>query len=194
MADTEGAKKTRKAGGRRTVAPDKVRTLRDWVARWPGAANLAFDPEERNPVIYSVGAPLSRVKEIPWKREADTLTVLTQRESFASGAVAAAERRVGKYREQQNAIAATTVDQLRLAETALLETWRIYHSAAGSSGGRSALLRDVVVAERALRELEAAAGKRLAIETMILDEDGFVKMRTATMPRALRGMDITEVE
>lgn len=196
MSDTEeGTKKKRKTtAGRRTVPPDRVKTLRDWVARWPGAANLAFDPEGRNPVVYSVGAPPSRVKEIPWKREADTLTVLTQRESFASGAVAAAARRMGTYREQQVKAAAAGVDQLRLAEAALLEAWRVYRAAAGRAGGRDALMRDVMVAERNLRGLEAANGVLLAPERTILEEDGYVKVQVATLPRALRGMDITEVE
>lgn len=192
MADTDKPKKV--GGGRRTVAPDRVKTLRDWVARWPGTANLAFDPEERNPVVYSVGAPPLRVKEIPWKREADTLTVLTQRESFSSGAVAAAERRLGKYREQQAAIAAAATDQLRTAEAALLDAWRIYHTAAGTAGGRGALMRDVLVAERNLRGLEAELGVRMAPERKPVEENGFVSVQIPILPRILRGMDITDVE
>ena len=192
MADTEKSKK--KAGGRRTVNPENVKTLRDWVARWPGTANLAFDPEARNPVVYSVSAPPTRVKEIPWKREADTLTVLTQRGSFASGAVAAAERRLGKYREQREAIAAAAAEQMRVAETGLLDAWRAYHSAS-AAGGRGALMRDVIVAERNLRELEAATGARLAVDRKVIDEDGgYVRVEVPIMPRSLRGMDITDVE
>lgn len=189
MADTDKPKKV--GGGRRTVKPDTVKTLRDWVARWPGTANLAFDPEERNPVIYSVSAPPSRVKEIPWKREADTLTVLTQRESFSSGAVGAAERRLGKFREQRAAMAAAATDQLRMAEAALLDVWRVYHAAAG---GRGAIMRDVLVAERNLRQLEAELGVRMAPEQKAVEEDGYVRVQVPTMPRVLRGMDITEVE
>jgi hypothetical protein len=194
MADTEKPKKAKGAGGRRTVAPDKVKTLRDWVARWPGTANLAFDPDERNPVIYSVGAPPTRVKEIPWKREADTLTVLTQREGFASGAVAAAERRLGKYREQREAIASAATDQLRVAEAALMEAWRAYRTAASAAGGRGALMRDVLVAERTLRELETEAVVRMTVGRMAVEEAGYTAVHVPAMPRALRGMDITDVE
>jgi hypothetical protein len=190
MADTDKPKKV--GGGRRTVKPENVKTLRDWVARWPGTANLAFDPEGRNPVIYSVSAPPSRVKEIPWKREADTLTVLTQREGFSSGAVGAAERRLGKFREQRAAMEVAATDQLRVAEAALLDAWRVYHGAA--AGGRGALMRDVLAAERNLRQLEAELGVRMAPERMAVEQDGFIRMQVPTIPRVLRGMDITEVE
>jgi hypothetical protein len=195
MTLTEMAEPKKVGGGRRTVNPKDVITLRDWVARWPGTANLAFHPERRNPIVYSVGAPPTEVKEIPWKREADTLTVLTQRESFGSGAVAAAERRLGKYREQRAAMATSAIDQLRIAEAALLEAWHVYHAASGSTGGRGALMRDVLVAEKTLRELESALGARMAIERKIVkEENGYISVQVPVMPRALRGMDITEVE
>jgi hypothetical protein len=179
----------------RTVNPDTVRTLRDWAARWPKAGNLGFDPEKRNPVIYSRDAAPKKIKEIPWKREADTLTVLTQREGFSGAAVGAAERRLAKYREQRLALATAAAEQVRVAEAALLEAWRAYRSAASGTGGRSALLRDVMVAERALRDLEAALATQIQPERKPVDMgDDYTTVQVPALPRALRGMELTDIE
>jgi hypothetical protein len=179
----------------RTVNPETVRTLRDWAARWPKAGNLGFDPEKRNPVIYSRDGTGKKLKEIPWKREADTLTVLSQREKFSGAAIGAAERRMAKYREQRLATATAAAEQVRVAEAALLETWRAYRSAEGGAGGRGALLRDVMAAERALRELEAAVGAQLQPERKPVDvKDAYTTVQVPALPRALRGMELTEVE
>jgi hypothetical protein len=179
----------------RTVNPETVRTLRDWAARWPKAGNLGFDPEKRNPVIYSRDGTGKKLKEIPWKREADTLTVLSQREKFSGAAIGAAERRMAKYREQRLATATAAAEQVRVAEAALLETWRAYRSAEGGGGGRGALLRDVMAAERALRELEASVGAQLQPERKPVDvKDAYTTVQVPALPRALRGMELTEVE
>lgn len=177
-----------------TVKPENVTTLREWVQRWPKAGNLSFDKEERNPVIYSLAAPPTKVKEIPWKREADTLTVLTQRPSFGSTAIGAAERRIGKLREDRAAIQTAAEEQLRLAEAALLDAWRIYRGAAGGAGGRDALMRDIVVAEKGLRALEAAVAGQLSAERKAVTMGEYTTVQTPAMPRALRGMPLTEVE
>jgi hypothetical protein len=92
-------------------------------------------------------------------------------------------------------MAVAAIDQLRMAEAALLEAWHAYHAASGSTGGRGALMRDVLVAEKTLRELEAALGARMATERKIVEEEnGYISVQVPVMPRALRGMDITEVE
>ena len=175
----------------RTVDPAMVTTLRDWVARWPKTGNLAFDEEQRNPVIYTRAAPMTKVKEIPWKREGDTLTILSQRDSFGAAAIGAAERRMGKFREQRDTMTAAATEQIRVAEAALLDAWRAYRAAAG---GRSALMRDIMVAERTLQELETAAapaGRKIVEVTG--SGSGFTGTQVPTMPLALRGMAMAEV-
>lgn len=173
-----------------TVDPDRVTTLRTWVKYWPKANNLAFDPEERNPAIYNQAGTTVKSK-IPWKREADTLTVLSQRESFGTAAVGAAERRIGKLREDQEATKAAAEEQLRLAEATVLDAWRAYRGAAGTAGGRDALMRDVIQAEITLRDLEAAVAPSDRKKVMV---DELTSVQTPTMPYALRGMPLTEVE
>ena len=178
----------------RTVDPATVTTLRDWVARWPKAGNLAFDEEQRNPVIYTRTVPMTKVKEIPWKREGDTITILSQRDSFGSAAIGAAERRMGKFREQRDTMAATATEQIRIAEAALLDAWRAYRAAAATAGGRSALMRDIMVAERTLQELEAAAAPAGRAPVKVASYDGgFFATQVPTMPLALRGMALAEV-
>jgi hypothetical protein len=174
----------------RTVNPDTVRTLRDWVARWPKAGNLGFDPEGRNPVVYTRETPARKLKEIPWKREADTLTVLSQRGAFAGTAVAAAERRMARIREQRDAAASAAQEQIRVAEAAVLEAWRAYHAADPIARGRGALRRDVLVAERNLRALEVA---QLPAERKVVEMGDVTTVQVPAMPRALRGMELTDV-
>lgn len=180
-----------KAPRGQTVKPENVTTLRTWVQRWPKAGNLAFDMEERNPVIYSLAAPPTKVKEIPWKREADTLTVLTQRPSFGTTAIGAAERRMGKLREDRASVRTAAEEQLRLAEAALLDAWREYR---GAAGGRDALMRDIVAAEKGLRTLEAAVAEQLSAERKAVQVNDYTTVQTPAMPRALRRMPLTEVE
>jgi hypothetical protein len=188
----------------RTVDPDTVRTLKDWVVRWPKAGNLAFDEEGRNPVIYSRGAPPQKVKEIPWKREGDTLTILTQRDTFRDGAVGVAERRVAKYYEQQRALADAADEQIRIAEQALLDAWREYRDMAGTSGARISMMRDIIVAERGLRELEEAAARQQKVDrrpvmitdtkiTGLIAKDVVTAVQTAPFPRPLRGMELADM-
>jgi len=173
-----------------TVDPERVTTLRTWVKYWPKANNLAFDSEQRNPAIYNQ-AGTSVKSTIPWKREADTLTVLTQRESFGTAAISAAERRIGKIREDREAEKAAAEEQLRLAEATVLDAWRAYRGAAGTAGGRDALMRDVVQAEKTLRNLEAAISPLDRKKVMV---EELTSVQTPVMPYALRGMPLTEVE
>ncbi len=141
-------------------------------------------------MIYTRAAPMTKVKEIPWKREGDTVTILSQRDAFSGAAVGAAERRMGKFREQRDAMAAATVEQVRVAEAALLDAWRVYRAADGVAGGRGALMRDIMVAERTLQEIEEAAapaGRR----TVEVKE--YTGVQVPVMPLALRGMAMAEV-
>lgn len=179
--------------GTRTANPELIRTLKDWVSRWPKAENLAFDKEERNPVVFKKGG-VDRVKEIPWKREGDTLIMLTQRDGFRKSAIDAAERRMNKYREdRQTAINAATED-LQSAEAAVLEAWRKYHLAATIPGGRAELMREIIEAEKNLQALSARLTNSIERKAVELDGGKFRTIHTAPFPRALRGIDIATLD
>jgi len=138
----------------RPVKADKVKTLADWVSRWPKATNIGFDPETREPTIYSDTKERTKVSSIPWKREADTLTVLSQPSRFSAQAVDAATRRFGKIQETRDQMRRTGEEQLRVAESAVLDAWRTYRAAPPAE--RGPLRREILTAEETLAELEAA--------------------------------------
>jgi hypothetical protein len=136
----------------RTVDPTKIKTLSDWVANWPKASNLGFDPETREATVYDRTKERAKVAAIPWKREVDVLTVLTQPASFSAKAVAISAARIDKLREQKSQMRQAAEGQLRLAEATLLEAWRNYASA--SAAQRGLLRHEILVAESAVREIE----------------------------------------
>jgi len=138
----------------RTVDPTKIKTLTDWAANWPKATNLGFDPETREATVYDRTKERAKVSAIPWKREVDVLTVLTQPTSFSAKAVAVATTRIEKLREQKSQMRQAAEGQLRLAEATLLEAWRNYASA--SAAQRGLLRHDILAAESAVREIELA--------------------------------------
>lgn len=170
---------------RQTAKPDTVKTLADWVARWPKASNLGFDPETREATIYSV-ADRTKVSSIPWKREADTLTVLAQPGRFPAQTVAAATTRYSNFRDKQNQVRAAGETQLNLAEAALLDAWRTYNAA--SESDRGTYRRDILTAERTLREIEAT----LANKGRKLLTHHFNKAYVPPMPISQRGIAPTE--
>jgi hypothetical protein len=135
----------------RTVKPATVMSLRDWVARWPKATNLAFDPETREATVYEPTGG-AKVRSFTWEREGDIMTVLSAPERFTEEMVAAARRRYGRYRDRIDAARTAAEIPLREAEKTLLEAWAAYRAAA--PGARPTLMRDVLAAEEALRELE----------------------------------------
>ena len=142
----------------RTVKTERIKTLADWVARWPKATNLGFDPETREATIYDTSKERVKVSSIPWKREADTLTILAQPSRFPPQAVAAATRRFDKIREQRAQQRAAGEEGLRVAEAAVLDAWRTYYAEPVAT--RAPLRRDVLSAEATLRELEAGMANK----------------------------------
>lgn len=170
----------------RTVDPTTVKNLRDWVARWPKVGNLGFDSETREPTVYSRDSARTKVASIPWRREADVLTVLTQPTGLSEGARAAAARRYGTYRERQNTVTTAGVAQLRATEAALLEAWRIYRAAEG--GARAPLMRDIVSAERALREVERALAEQIKKGRTVVVEEKAVRVVVPALPFDVRAM------
>lgn len=145
----------------RTVDPKEIKTLRDWVARLDKVTNLGFDSETREPTIYDQTKGRAKVSTIPWKREVDTITVLTQPAGFSSATVAAATARYTKIREQKNQMRQAGEEQLRLAEKALLDAWQTYTAAPAAV--RSTLRHDILVAEGTVREIEAAMADKSRI-------------------------------
>jgi len=172
---------------KRTVKPEAIKTLKDWAARWPAAGNLGFDPETREPAIFSV-ADRKQVSKIPWVREGDTMTILTQPDRFSEQAVTAARARFSKIREQRAAYVTAAADQLRSAETALLDAWRAYRAAAPSA--RGALRRDIMTAEKAIVDIEAITATQI-YKGRELDPHGGVYV--PPMERARRGIPLTAV-
>ena len=169
-----------------TAKPDAIHSLEDWIARWPKAKTLGFDPETREPTIYTDNQRKTVVRSIPWKREADTLTILANPTQFSAQAVAAATSRIGKIREQQNQLAAVGNEQLRAAEANLLDAWRVYNAAPAS--GKAMLRRDILSAEATMMELE----KKLAPKQRIAIDEGLgTYIYVRPMPAARRGIPVT---
>ena len=166
----------------RTVKTDKIKTLADWVARWPKATNLGFDPETGEPTIYTATKERTKVSSIPWKREADTLTVLAQPSRFPPQAVAAATRRFDKIREQRIQQRAAGEEGLRVAEATLLDAWRTYYAEPPAT--RGPLRRDVLSAEAELRALEAGIANK---DREIIERTGIY---VPPMPVSRRGISL----
>jgi hypothetical protein len=141
---------------KRAVKTENIATLKDWVARWP-AANLRFDPDTREPTIYGADA-VTKISSIPWKREADTITVLSQPTRFSAEAVEAATKRLYTMREQREGMRMAGEEQIRIAERAVLEAWHTYYAAPVAA--RSALRRDILAAESTLRQAEASLANK----------------------------------
>jgi len=184
---------------RRTVKPEAIKSLKDWSVRWPANGNLGFDAETREPAVYdTAAADRKQVKKIAWERAGDTLTILAQPDRFSEGAVKAAASRLGKIREQRAAYEKTAADQLRTAEHALLEAWRVYRSADATA--RGVLRRDVLTAEKAVRDLEIAAAAQIQVGRSAVTQIGmvpdggvvtFVSIYVPPMPLDRRGIPIS---
>lgn len=143
-----------------TVDPERVKTLSDWVSRWPKAANLGFDEETREATIYAREKPHTAVVgAIPWKREGDVMTILSEPLRFSEQAVTAAKARYDEYHDEEEARRAAVENELRTAEADLLAAWRTYHAA--SPADRPSLRRDVLTAERTIRKKEAELSLRI---------------------------------
>jgi len=177
----------------RTVKTEKVKTLSDWVARWPKATNLGFDPETREATIYDTSKERVKVSSIPWKREADTLTVLAQPSRFPPQTVAAATRRFDKIREQRAQQQKASEEGLRVAEAAVLDAWRTYYAEPVAT--RAPLRRDVLSAEAELRSLEASIANKdreIIVRYDITEQDALLTAKTGIyvppMPTARRGL------
>jgi hypothetical protein len=134
----------------RAVPPERVTSLKDWVARWPKASNLKFDAETREATVYTTAG--TKDKSFPWEREGDVLTVLSAPERFSGEMVEAAKRRYGRYRKRVEDARALAEAPMIAAERDLLEAWQAYRAAPPAA--RDALRSDIIEAEKAVRNLE----------------------------------------
>lgn len=178
---------------KRLAKPEAVKTLRDWAGRWPAAGNLGFDPETREPAVFdSADKERKQVSKFAWERAGDTLTILSQPDRFTQAAVAAATSRIGKIREQRVAYEAAAAEQLRVAEHALLDAWRAYRAAPPMES--ATLRRDVLTAEKAVRDMETALATQVQagrIRNNIAHSSGiFVGPYVPPMPIERRGIPI----
>lgn len=165
----------------RTVKPTDVKTLEDWVKRWPKAGNLEFDKDTREPTIYTKDRT-AKTGSIPWKREADIITVLSKPSSFSEAAVVAARKRMANLKDTNQQLAASGAQQLRVLEAGLLDAWRSYRSAPSRP-----LLQDVLAAERALKDLENQFANKGRITIM---RDDYLSSIIPEVPLRQRGLPL----
>jgi hypothetical protein len=178
----------------RTVKPEKIKTLRDWVSYWPKATNLDFDPATREPIVMSAEkevAQRTQVGSFPWRREGDVLTILTQSDRYGEPAVRAARQRMERIQGKRVEFVTAAAEPLREAETALLEAWRTYEAAPQS--GRAVLRREVLTAERTLRELEETLASKTLTDRALRNVDGYDTVYVPTVPLVRRGISLTAV-
>ena len=165
----------------RTVKPTDIKTLEDWVKRWPKAGNLEFDKDTREPTIYTKDRT-AKTGSIPWKREADIITVLSKPASFSEAAVVAARKRMANLKDTNQQLAASGAQQLRVLEAGLLDAWRSYRSAPSRP-----LLQDVLAAERALKDLENQFANKGRITVM---RDDYLSSIIPEVPLRQRGLPL----
>lgn len=177
------------------VNPADVKTLKDWVARWPKTQNLEFDATTREPAIFTAmkrsDAGRVQVGKIPWKREGDTMTILSNSERFATGAVTTARKRYAAYRANQRQVTVAADEQLRLQEASLLEAHRIYREAPPAT--RPTLLRDVLQAQKALTDMEQALAEQLQKERIVVFRDNITTIYNPPIPWKARTVPLSDV-
>jgi hypothetical protein len=170
-----------------TAKAEPIQTLNDWIARWPKLKTLGFDPETREATIYTDKTHTTVVRSIPWKREADIMTILTNPSQFSAQAVDAATSRMGKIREQDRQIRKAREEELRIAEGNLLDAWRTYNAA--SVADKATLRRDILSAEKTMNELELRMSHpgRVAFS----DDKDVTRVYVGPMRVGRRGISVT---
>lgn len=177
----------------RTVDPAKIKTLADWTARLATATNIGFDPETREPTIYDRSKERIKVSSIPWRREVDTITVLTQPTRFSAATVTAATTRNTTIQEQRAKTRRAGEEQLRDAEATLLSAWRSYKAVAPES--RGTLIHEVLAAEMAVRDIErnmADKGRMIVELTTGTKPYGGKSVYVPPIPSTRRGLTVED--
>ena len=173
---------------KRTVAPGSIKNLGDWLSYWPSAGNVGFDPVTREPAIYSNDSERKKLMSIPWRREVDTITVLTQPNDYTPQIVGMAQKRFESIQEQQAEIIAALEEQQQAAEELVLEEWNAYREAPPAM--RAIKMSDIVAAEKALAETEKALAEQRNLGSIYDDdnESDLIIQYTPPMPLGRRGI------
>jgi hypothetical protein len=121
------------------------------------------------------------VGAIPWKREADIITVLTQPTKFNTAAVENARKRIGALNGASKQTREAGEAQIRILEGALLRAWNDYRAAPSMP-----LLQDVLQAERAMVAQEASLGSTRTVITIGESKGTYVP----PIPLSQRGLPV----
>jgi len=152
-----GATAPVKKSAKKTAPAPGVTTLKAWVQGWPSAKELSFDPESREPTVFTKDSARAKVGSIPWRREGDVLTILTQSGKYSAAVVEAATRRYATTRGQESDEAMEAEGERIAKEEAILNEWRAYRAA--SAADKPAIMAAIMTAERELYKLdESVAG------------------------------------
>jgi hypothetical protein len=152
-----GATAPVKKSAKKTAPAPGVTTLKAWVQGWPSAKELSFDPESREPTVFTKDSARAKVGSIPWRREGDVLTILTQSGKYSAAVVEAATRRYATTRGQESDEAMEAEGERIAKEEAILDAWRAYRAA--SAAAKPTIMADIMTAERELYKLdESVAG------------------------------------
>jgi len=152
-----GATAPVKKSAKKTAPAPGVTTLKAWVQGWPSAKELSFDPESREPTVFTKDSARAKVGSIPWRREGDVLTILTQSGKYSAAVVEAATRRYATTRGQESDEAMEAEGERIAKEEAILNAWRAYRAA--SAADKPAIMTAILTAERELYKLdESVAG------------------------------------
>lgn len=186
-APKTAAASVKKSVKKTAPAPDAgVTTLKGWVNGWPRSKELSFDPESREPTVFTNDSARSKVGSIPWRREGDVLTILTQSGKYPMGVVEAAARRYAMTRGEKNAEAE---DERITKEETILNAWRAYRAA--SAADKPAVMEAILKAERELYKLdELLAGTD---RKFIASEAGFVSAFYPPIALDQRAMTLSAV-
>lgn len=139
----------------RTVDPKNIKGLGDWASRWGNVKNLGFDADTREPIVFAKDGT-TRVDSFPWRRERDTMTILTAPSRFTHEEVRVARERYTAVQTERTESAKGVERDLKLAEEALLEAWRQYHDPRLNPADRAGMRPRIQAAESAVRDLETS--------------------------------------
>jgi hypothetical protein len=153
--------------------PADIRKLSDWVARYGKYANVTLSETGEPIVLEAKKENPARVLTLPWNREGDVLTVLSNRSYYTQATVDVAAKRFADVTAPVNE--AANQDALRAIERRLLEAWQSYRATPSIP-----LMRDVNGIEKELLAFERSIARpdrvvlngRLMVPVMPLDERG----------------------
>ena len=153
--------------------PADIKKLSDWVSRYGKYANVTLSETGEPIVLEAKKENPARVLTLPWNREGDVLTVLTNRSAYTQATVDVAVKRFADVTAPVNE--AANQDALKALERRLLEAWRSYRATPSIP-----LMKDVNGIEKELLAFERSIARpdrvvyegRLMVPTMPLDERG----------------------